>query len=197
MVRTNSNFVALGSLLKEFNLVNVNSANKENYNYASLDDRHLLIMFICAHCPYVKFLEDSISKLSKSINDSVQIVAISSNDITTYPEDSPDQLAKQAKLNGWDFPYLYDQDQTFAKQLKAACTPDFYLFNYVKNQFRLFYHGQLDGSRPSNQIPKTCEDILYAVDSIKENRKNTFDQIPSLGCNIKWKLGNEPPWFKS
>ena len=195
MSRTKSNIIPLGSTLKEFQLINVNSAKKENYSYANLDERHLLIMFICAHCPYVKYVEDSISKLSKLITDSVQIVAISSNDVTTHPDDSPNHLSNQANINGWDFPYLYDEDQSFAKQLQAACTPDFYLFNSVNDKFKLFYHGQLDGSRPSNEIPKTCEDILYAVDSIKENRENTFSQIPSLGCNIKWKPGNEPPWF--
>jgi len=197
MVRTNSNFVPPGFILPRFKMLNVNSIQFNTYDISSFDDRHLLVMFICAHCPFVKYLENAISNLSKVIEDYVQILAISSNDIKTHPNDSPENLRNQARINGWNFPYLYDEDQSFAKKLKAACTPDFYLFsNSGDAEFYLYYHGQLDSSRPSNDIPITSKDILSATEALKKNIEYMPTQIPSLGCNIKWKEGNEPEWFK-
>jgi len=198
MVRTNSNFVALGSGLPRFKLLNANSSIKQNYSSSDLDDRPLLLFFICAHCPFVKYVEPEISKIQKDIKNNFQILAISSNDINTHPADSPENLRIQAQKNGWDFPYLYDHDQSFAKQLKAACTPDFYLFsNLGVKDFSLYYHGQLDSSRPSNEIPLTGNDLRSAIRSIQTNKVYQSPQIPSLGCNIKWTPGSEPSWFKS
>ena len=198
MVRTNSNFVELGSTLPKFNLKNTNSLLEHNYGFSNLDDRHLLIMFICAHCPFVKYVEPEISKMNEEILDTVQIIAVSSNDIDKYPSDSPENLNIQAKNNGWKFPYLYDKDQSFAKNLKAACTPDFYLFSNLGNkQFSLFYHGQLDDSRPSNEIPLSGKDLRSAIKALQNNQNYPEQQLPSLGCNIKWKYGNEPAWFNS
>ena len=197
MVRTNSNFVALGSGLPGFKLLNANSSIKQNYSSSDLDDRPLLLFFICAHCPFVKYVEPEISKIQKDIKDNFQILAISSNDINTHPADSPDNLRIQAQKNGWDFPYLYDHDQSFAKQLKAACTPDFYLFsNKGDDNFILYYHGQLDDSRPSNNIPLSGEDLLSAVRDLNQDNSCPSNQVPSLGCNIKWTPGKEPIWFK-
>ena len=198
MVRTNSNFVAIGFRLPIFKLLNANSSTKQNYSFSDLDDRPLLLFFICAHCPFVKYVEPEISKLQKDIENNFQILAISSNDINTHPADSPKNLRIQAERNGWKFPYLYDQDQSFARQLKAACTPDFYLFsNSGVKDFSLYYHGQLDSSRPSNDIPLTGNDLRSAIKSIKTNKTYQSPQLPSLGCNIKWTPGKEPLWFKS
>ena len=197
MVKTNSMFLELGTQLPSFEMINTNSSNQENYNLSKLDNRHLLLMFICAHCPFVKYIENHISVLSSDIEDKVQTIAISSNDIVTHPSDSPDCLRNQAQLQGWSFPYLYDESQVFAKELKAACTPDFYLFSNAGNrQFFLFYHGQLDSSRPSNDISITGEDLRAAVKDLNKNSDYPNPQKPSLGCNIKWTLGKEPDWFK-
>ena len=197
MVRTNSNFLELGFQLPPFEMLNANSDNNENFNSYNLDNRHLLLMFICAHCPFVKYVEKQISILSKDIESMVQIIAISSNDILTHPADSPDNLKKQAQLQGWSFPYLYDSNQNFAKELKAACTPDFYLFsNKGDSNFSLYYHGQLDSSRPSNNISINGEDLRLAIKKLNQNDSYPRNQIPSLGCNIKWTPGKEPNWFK-
>ena len=197
MVKTNSMFLKLGTQLPLFEMHNVNSSSHENYNLSKLDNRHLLLMFICAHCPFVKHIEKHISSFIIDIEDKVQTIAISSNDVVTHPGDSPENLRKQAKLLGWSFPYLYDESQAFAKKLKAACTPDFYLFSNVGNKnFSLFYHGQLDDSRPSNNISITCEDLRAAVKDLNQNGDYPNPQKPSLGCNIKWISGKEPEWFK-
>ena len=141
--------------------------------------------------------KNHISVLSSDIEDKVQTIAISSNDIVTHPSDSPDCLRNQAQLQGWSFPYLYDESQVFAKELKAACTPDFYLFSNAGNRkFSLFYHGQLDSSRPSNDISITGEDLRAAVKDLNKNGDYPNPQQPSLGCNIKWTMGKEPDWFK-
>ena len=196
MVRKNSMFLELGFQLPFFEMLNANSSKNENYNLYQLDDRHLLLMFICAHCPFVKHIENQISILSKKIETSIQTIAISSNDILTHTSDSPANLRQQAQLKGWSFPYLYDSTQNFAKSLKAACTPDFYLFsNKGDSKFLLYYHGQLDSSRPSNNIPLSGEDLLAAIKGLNHNDPYPLNQIPSLGCNIKWTPGKEPNWF--
>jgi len=178
-------------------MINANSSNQENYNLSKLDDRHLLLMFVCAHCPFVKHIENYISILSRDIEDKVQTIAVSSNDIVSFPSDAPAYLRDQAQLQDWSFPYLYDESQVFAKQLKAACTPDFYLFSNARNRkFTLFYHGQLDSSRPSNDISITGEDLRAAVEDLNKNSDYPNPQTPSLGCNIKWVQGKEPDWFK-
>ena len=197
MVKTNSMILELGFRLPYFEMLNVNSSNDQYFNSHNLDKRHLLLMFICAHCPFVKYIENHISILSSDIGDKVQTIAISSNDIVTHPSDSPKHLRNQAQLKGWSFPYLYDESQVLAKDLKAACTPDFYLFsNDGDRKFSLFYHGQLDSSRPSNDIPITGKDLRAAVNDLNKNSDYPKSQIPSLGCNIKWTPGKEPDWFK-
>ncbi len=197
MVRTKSMLLELGFQLPNFEMLNTNSYNNEKFNSDSLDNRHLLLMFICAHCPFVKYVENQISTLSKDIETSVQTIAISSNDIYTHPSDSPANLKKQAQLQGWSFPYLYDANQNFAKALKAACTPDFYLFSNKGNgKFVLYYHGQLDGSRPSNNVPISGEDMRVAIQNLNQDDSYPSNQISSLGCNIKWTPGKEPSWFK-
>ena len=197
MVKTNSMFVELGTKLDAHEMLNVNSEKQYFFNFKDLDNRHLFLMFICAHCPFVKHLEKQISTITSEIQDNIQTIAISSNDILAYPADSPINLKKQAETNNWNFPYLYDSDQTFAKKLKAACTPDFYLYsNKGNSEFSLYYHGQFDKSRPSNNLSVTGEDLLIAVNALINNLEPITPQIPSLGCNIKWKPGGEPEWFK-
>ena len=197
MVRTNSMVLELGFQLPNFQMLNANSPNNQYFNFHNLDNRHLLLMFICAHCPFVKYIENQIFTLSKEIENTVQTVAISSNDIVTHPSDSPENLRLQAQSQGWSFPYLYDENQNFAKELKAACTPDFYLFsNEGDGDFLLFYHGQLDDSRPGNNIPLSGEDLRSAVRDLNQDNSYPSNQMPSLGCNIKWTPGKEPSWFK-
>lgn len=195
MVKTRSSYLPLGTKLPQFEMLNVNSEKMETFNFSTLKERNLLIIFMCAHCPFVKYVENEISKITLEIQDYVQTIAVSSNDVLNYPDDSPVNLRNQAIKNKWYFPYLYDQDQSFAKKLKAACTPDFYLFLNTDKEFSLFYHGQLDSSRPSNNIPISGNDIRNSVKALQSNDAYTFAQKPSLGCNIKWTPGKEPNWF--
>ncbi len=153
-------------------------------------------MVLCAHCPFVKHIENGITLLGEDYLDRVQILAVSSNSLKTHPQDGPTFLAEQANRNGWTFPYLIDVDQNFAKSLHAACTPDFFIFSEsVEGKHYLRYRGQLDGSRPGNHLPVTSEDIRAALDAVLEGKEVFKDQTPSVGCNIKWHPGEEPPWF--
>jgi peroxiredoxin len=145
----------------------------------------LLVMFICAHCPYVKHIENGLAALGKDyVGQAIGIVAISSNDVVTHPADSPAGLKRQAESLGFVFPYLYDETQAVARAYKAACTPDFFLFDAG---FRLVYRGQFDRSRPGNGIPVTGEDLRAAIDLALAGKPVPADQRPSIGCNIKWK----------
>jgi peroxiredoxin len=160
----------------------------------SLDSFHgkdaLLVMFICRHCPYVKHVEQEIAKIGKDYqNKKVGIVAISSNDPASYPDDAPDQLKEMAKRLDFRFPFCFDESQAVAKAYKAACTPDFYLFDA---QQQLVYRGQLDDSRPGNNKPVTGRDLRAAIDAVVSGRPVDGLQKPSIGCSIKWKPGNAP-----
>jgi len=146
----------------------------------------LLVMFICAHCPYVKHIEKGLAALGKDYQDKpLSIVAISSNDVTTHPDDSPANLKRQAQSMGFVFPYLYDESQAVAHAYKAACTPDFFLFDA---DLRLVYRGQFDRSRPGNGIAITGEDLRSAIDAALAGKPPLMDQRPSIGCNIKWRV---------
>jgi len=156
----------------------------------------LFLMVICAHCPFVKHVESGITNLFNSFGGDVQFIAISSNSLITHPQDSPSLLASQANKLGWRFPYLFDSDQKLAKALKAACTPDFYIFWPSNNEdLKLKYRGQMDGSRPGNEIPVSGDDIRLALRSLLNGEDISPDQKPSIGCNIKWHPGMEPEWF--
>lgn len=162
----------------------------------SLDAFHgkdaLLVMFICRHCPYVKHVEQEIAKIGKDYQDKkLGIIAISSNDPETYPDDAPDQLKEMAKRLGFRFPFCFDEQQEIAKAYKAACTPDFYLFDA---QRRLVYRGQLDDSRPGNNKPVTGRDLRAAIDAVLAGKPVDDKQKPSIGCSIKWKPGNAPSY---
>jgi peroxiredoxin len=192
MVRTPSTMLALGTQAPEFNLPDVVSGETISLEtFAS--KKALLVMFLCRHCPYVKHVEDELTKLGHDYAGmDIGMVAISSNDANTYPDDAPDGLKEMAETLGFNFPYCYDEDQEIAKAYTAACTPDFFLFDEAR---ALVYRGQLDGSRPGNDIPVTGADLRAAIDAVLADKPVDANQMPSLGCNIKWKEGNEPAYF--
>ena len=152
-----------------------------------------LVMFICSHCPYVKHVEEELAKIGKDYEDTnLGIVAISSNDSDYAREDKPEGLKEQAESVDFSFPYLFDKDQSVAKAYTAACTPDFFLFDKDK---KLVYRGQLDNSRPENDLHVTGKDLRHAIDNVFSDKVIDLNQKPSVGCNIKWKQGNSPSYF--
>ncbi len=206
MVRTASTMLPLGTKLPNFELEIVSGLNlSQNDSFGDLSKirssdlikKPLFLMIICAHCPFVKHIEIGISKLFISFGDQVQFIAVSSNSLITHPQDSPKYLASQANRLGWKFPYLLDSDQTLAKALKAACTPDFYVFwPSTEGDLKLRYRGQMDGSRPGNDVPISGDDIRLTLESLLNGVDISTDQKPSIGCNIKWHPGKEPEWFR-
>jgi len=153
----------------------------------------LVVVFMCNHCPYVKHLRAALAQLGRDYQPrGIAVVGINSNDVANYPSDSPANMAEEARSAGYNFPYLYDATQEVAKSYRAACTPDFYLFD--QNQ-QLIYRGQFDDSRPGNNAPVTGKDLRGAIDSLLAGKPVASAQQTSLGCNIKWKPGNEPDYF--
>jgi peroxiredoxin len=150
----------------------------------SRGQKGLLVMFICTHCPYVKHIEKGLAEMGNDYAGKLGIVAISSNDAVMYPDDNPAGLKDQAQRLGFRFPYLFDETQQVARAYKAACTPDFFLFD---RGLKLAYCGQFDASRPGNPVPVTGQDLRAALDAVISGRPVTGDQRPSIGCNIKWK----------
>ena len=205
MVRTASTMLPLGTTLPDFELDVVSGLSLApddslkgliQIRSSDLTKRPLFLMVICAHCPFVKHVESGITNLFNSFGEDVQFLAISSNSVITHPQDSPEFLASQANKLGWKFPYLFDSDQKLAKALKAACTPDFYIFwPSSDGESKLRYRGQMDGSRPGNEIPVSGDDIRLALSSLLKGEDISANQKPSIGCNIKWHPGNEPDWF--
>jgi peroxiredoxin len=190
MSLTPSTMLPLGTTAPGFKLPDTDGS------LVSLDDFKnapaLLVIFLCNHCPYVKHVRHELARLSKDYQQKgVAIIGISANDVTTHPDDSPARMAAEKTEVGYTFPYLYDETQKIALAYKAACTPDFYVFD--KDQ-KLVYRGQLDGSRPGNPIPVTGKDLRSALDAVLAGKPVNDDQRPSLGCNIKWKRGNEPAY---
>jgi peroxiredoxin len=184
MAQTASTMLALGTVAPDFALPDVVSG-KTIHRDDFRGRKALLVMFICAHCPFVKHIEKELAKLGKDyLAESIGIVAISSNDATTHPADSTAGLKQQAETFGFVFPYLYDETQSVARAYDAACTPDFYLFDA---DFRLVYRGQFDASRPGNGIPITGQDLRAAIDLVLAGKPVPANQSPSIGCNIKWK----------
>jgi peroxiredoxin len=184
MSLTESTMLELGVTAPDFALTDVVTGKT-----VRRDDFHgrqaLMVMFICAHCPYVKHIEAGLAKLGVDYaGKPLGIAAISSNDAVTHPADSPAGLKHQAETFGFRFPYLHDETQEVARAYKAACTPDFFLFDA---EFRLVYRGQFDSSRPGNGIPVTGENLRAAIDLVLEGKPVPAEQRPSIGCNIKWK----------
>ncbi len=184
MARTPSNMLPLGTRLPDVTLP------EPGGHLVSVPecqgDKGLLVMFICNHCPFVLHIAPFLKQLSTELAAlGIQCVAISSNDPETYPDDAPEKMPGFAEKYGFDFPYLYDESQDVARIFDAACTPDFYLFD---SKQKLVYRGQMDGSRPGNDIPVTGEDLLAAGRALSRGEQPSPDQQPSLGCNIKWKV---------
>ena len=187
-----STMLPLGTELPEFRLQNaVDGRTVSPADYA--DRPAVLVMFICNHCPYVQHVKREIGRVAGDYAPrGVAIVAISSNDIAAYPDDAPDKMQALARAEGWQFPYLYDEAQTVARAFHAACTPEFYLFDTAR---KLVYRGQMDDSRPKNGVPVTGKDLRAALDALLAGEPIASQQTPSVGCNIKWKRGNEPAYF--
>jgi peroxiredoxin len=184
MALTESTMLSLGTIAPDFALTNVvtgDTVRRDDFK----GKKALLVLFICTHCPYVKHIEKGIATLGKDYaGKPLGIVAISSNDVITHPNDSPAGLKQQAQTFGFGFPYLYDETQAVAHAYKAACTPDIFLFDA---DFKLVYRGQFDSSRPGNGVPVTGEDLRGAIDQVLADKPAPTDQRPSIGCNIKWK----------
>lgn len=191
MALTASTMLPLGTKAPNFQLPDVVSGETISLS-SNAGKKALLVMFICRHCPFVKHIKDELAQLGKDyVNRDVGIVAISSNDVNNYPDDAPEQLKAMATELGFTFPLCYDESQETAKAYTAACTPDFFLFDADQ---RLVYRGQLDDSRPSNGKPVTGEDLRAAIDAVLSGEPVNPEQKPSIGCNIKWKPGNEPSY---
>ncbi|MBD2448080.1 thioredoxin family protein [Nostoc sp. FACHB-152] len=192
MVLTASTMLSLRTQAPEFHLPEVVSG--ETISLSSFADKKaLLVMFICRHCPFVKHIQTQLALLGKDyFNSDLGIVAISANDAKNYPDDAPDSLKVMARELDFKFPLCYDETQETAKTYTAACTPDFFLFDEER---KLVYRGQLDDSRPSNGKPVTGADLRAAIDAVLAGKSITSEQKPSVGCNIKWKSGNEPSYF--
>ena len=182
----------LGTSAPDFHLRDVVSGEEVTLHRFS-SKKGLLVMFICRHCPYVKHIEAELASIGQDYSDKdIGMVAISSNDAAEYPEDAPESLKEMAEALEFNFPYLYDEDQSVAKQYTAACTPDFFLFDGART---LVYRGQLDDSRPGNDLPVTGGDLRAAIDAVLDDKLVPGEQRPSVGCNIKWKHGNAPAYF--
>jgi len=192
MVRTPSMMVPLGTRAHDFSLLNVDGRMVGLQDVAG--PKGTLVMFLCNHCPFVKHVADQLVQLGRDyLPRGIGMTAISSNDVSTHPADSPEQMVHEAEERGYPYPYLYDASQEVAKAYHAACTPDFFLFNASQE---LVYRGQLDSSRPGNDVPVSGQDLRAAIDALLAGGKPSATQTPSIGCNIKWKAGNEPAYFK-
>ena len=191
MVRTPSTMLPLGTLAPDFELLNVDG-QMVSYG-AAAGKQGTVVMFICNHCPFVKHVADQLAVLGRDyMPRGIGFVAISSNDVSTHPSDSPEQMVAEADERGYPFPYLYDESQEVAKAYHAACTPDFYVFDHER---KLVYRGQLDPSRPGSDVPVTAADLRAALEALLAGAAPITEQVPSLGCNIKWKAGNKPGYF--
>jgi peroxiredoxin len=186
MAVTPSNMLALGTSAPDFTLPDTDGGTVSLSDFR--DAKALLVIFLCNHCPYVQHVRHDLARLSKEYQErGVGVVGINSNDVETHPEDGPEAMKLEKRQVGYTFPYLFDQTQEVAKAYRAACTPDFFLFDRTR---KLVYRGQLDDSRPGNGIPVTGKDLTTALDAVLGGRTVPADQRPSIGCNIKWKRGN-------
>ena len=189
MTRTASTMLELGTPAPDFHLPEPVTGHE-----VSLDDFRdapaLLVAFICNHCPYVQHIRHRLAELVRDYQGKgLAAVSVNSNDVAHYPDDTPEKMIEEVRNIGYTFPYLYDETQEVAKAYRAACTPDFFLFD--RNR-RLAYRGQFDDARPGNDAPVTGRDLAAAIDAVLAGHAVPTDQKPSLGCNIKWKPGNEP-----
>jgi peroxiredoxin len=191
MALTPSTMLPLGTAAPDFELPDTNGklVSLEDFKSASA----LLVVFMCNHCPYVIHIRAGLARLALDYSSrGVAIVGINANDVKNYPADSPAKMKDEVAVAGYTFPYLYDESQAVAKSYRAACTPDFFLFDRGR---RLVYRGQFDASRPGNGMPVTGKDVRAALDAVLAGRSTSEFQVPSMGCNIKWKSGNAPDYF--
>lgn len=197
MASVSSTMLELGTTAPDFRLPNMNPA--AGGDIVSLADvkgaKALLVVFMCNHCPYVVHIREVLVALINEYQaKGVMMVGISANDATTHPADGPEPMRAAAAEHGFTFPYLYDEDQTAAKAYRAACTPDFFLFDEA---LKLVYRGQFDGARPGNGVPVTGTDLRAALDAVLAGESISSEQRPSMGCNIKWRAGNEPEYYNA
>jgi peroxiredoxin len=193
MSLTPSTMLPLGTPAFDFNLPDVTTGKTIPLSQV-VGKNGLLVMFLSRHCPYVQHVKKELARLAKDYaGKGLGIVAISSNDTVNYPDDAPAELKKMAQDEGYMFPFLYDESQAVAQGYTAACTPDFFLYDGGR---KLVYRGQLDDSRPGNGKPVTGKDLRAAIDALLAHRAPASDQKPSMGCNIKWKAGKEPAYFR-
>lgn len=192
MALTPSTMLPLGTPAPDFSLPDTDGKLIERDNFRGA--RGLLVVFICNHCPYVKHINEGLVAFAgEYMGKGLGMVAISSNDAAKYPDDGPKKMAEYKAQLGYPFPYLYDENQVVAKAYHAACTPDFFLFG---PDLKLVYRGQFDASRPGNSKPVTGSDLRAAADALLAGKPIRAEQVPSMGCNIKWKAGNEPEYFR-
>jgi peroxiredoxin len=190
MARTPSTMLPLGTSAPDFSLPGTDG---RTYSRKDAEGRPLLVMFLSNHCPFVKHIRAELARLGRDYQArGVFVVGINSNDAAAYPDDSPEKMKEEAAAAGYTFPYLFDETQAVAKAYEAACTPDFYLFS---QDHRLVYRGQLDGARPGNEVPVSGAELRAALDALLAGRPVPGEQRPSLGCNIKWKPGGNPPYW--
>ena len=190
MALTNSTMLPLGTKAPDFSLPDTNS---KMISLADFKNAPVRVMFLCNHCPYVQHVAFAVAKTTAEYQKKgIGVVGINSNDAQNYPADSPAMMRQEVRRVGYTFPYLYDESQTVAKAYRAACTPEFYLFD---KDHKLLYRGRFDGSSPGNDILTTGEDLRQALDAVVTGKPVPADQKPSIGCNIKWKPGNEPDYF--
>ena len=190
MAMTPSSMLALGTPAPAFSLPDLSG---QTVSLADFSGRPLLVMFICNHCPFVKHLALPLGQLGREYQArGAGVVAINSNDVATYPADSPARMKEEVKTAGYNFPYLYDETQAVAKAYRAACTPDFFLFDANR---QLVYRGQFDASRPGNAVPVTGRDLRAALDAVLTRQPVPATQTASMGCNIKWRPGHEPDYY--
>jgi len=198
MVKTASTMKKIGTPAPDFKLINVDGRLVGLHDFD--DQPALLVIFMCNHCPFVKHVADGLTKLAMDyMSKGVAVVGINSNDAATHPQDSPEQMVHEAEARGYPFPYLYDEGQDVAKSYGAACTPDFFLYDKPGQDKprKLVYRGPLDARRPGNNIPVNATELRAALDAVLAGRAPPEQQIPSIGCNIKWKAGNEPQYYDS
>lgn len=194
MAATPSTMIDLGTKAPDFCLPEPRTGHDVSYGRIA-GAKGTLVMFICNHCPFVIHVKDELAKIGRDYEgQGIGIVAISSNNVETHPDDAPDKMAAFAEANGFTFPYLYDETQEVAKAYSAACTPDFFLFDADD---KLVYRGQLDDSRPKSDVPVTGTDLRAALDAVVAGKAVSIEQMPSIGCNIKWKAGHEPAYYST
>jgi len=192
MVQTPSTMPELGMKAPDFSLPEPATGKVVSRDDFS-DAEALLVVFMSNHCPYVKHIAQGLADFGRDYTPrGVAMVGICANDVANYPDDAPPMMAEEVEKRGYGFPYLFDESQEVAKAYRAACTPDFFLFDRTR---ALVYRGQFDASRPGSEMPVTGADLRAAADAVLAGREPAGEQTPSVGCNIKWKPGNNPPWF--